>query len=146
MNDSPLTNDDLVAVLELWSRTEGVGLNESDSLPALGMFLARNPGLSRVVRDGGKIVAAVLCGHDGRRGFLYHLAVSPEFRRQGLGRLLVEQCLAALCELGIQKCNALVYRENGEAQKFWEEVGFQTRDDLDFWQRATGQTDLLTET
>jgi ribosomal protein S18 acetylase RimI-like enzyme len=144
MNFSPLTDDDLAEVLKLWSRTEGVGLNGSDSVPALSTFLKRNPGLSRVVRDGGKIVAAVLCGHDGRRGFLYHLAVLPECRRQGLGKQLVEQCLAALRELGIQKCNALVYRHNAEAQKFWHGMGCQTRDDLEFWQRTTEPTDPLT--
>lgn len=94
MNISPLTTDDLPEVLELWSRTEGVGLNESDSPAALGCFLARNPGLSRVVRDGDKtdkIVAAVLCGHDGRRDFLYHLAVMPAYRRQRHGKQLVEE-------------------------------------------------------
>lgn len=137
MKAYPLTCDDLAAVIELWSRTEGVGLNESDSPAALGCFLARNPGLSRVARDGDKLVAAVLCGHDGRRGFLYHLAVLPEYRRQGLGRDLVEQCLAALGELGIQKCNALVYRDNAEGRQFWQQIGFETRGDLDFWQRTT---------
>jgi ribosomal protein S18 acetylase RimI-like enzyme len=101
-----MTPDDLPEVIELWTRTEGVGLNESDSVPALTIFLARNPGLSCVVRDGAKIVGAVLCGHDGRRGFLYHLAVAAEYRGRGLGTALVEQCLAGLAELSIQKCNA----------------------------------------
>lgn len=129
-----MTPDDLPEVIELWTVTEGVGLNESDSVPALTVFLARNPGLSRVAREENKIVAAVLCGHDGRRGFLYHLAVAAEYRGQGLGTALVEQCLAALAELGIQKCNALVYNHNVQGQRFWRRLRFNARDDLGFWQ------------
>jgi N-acetylglutamate synthase len=104
----PLSPDDPPDVIDLWSQTEGVGLNESDSPKALAAFLIRNPGLSRVACDGQTIVAALLCGHDGRRGFLYHLAVKPAYRRQGLGKALVEQCLSALAKQGIQKCNALI--------------------------------------
>ena len=130
----PMTPDDLPEVIELWGRTEGVGLNESDSVPALTVFIARNPGLSHVAREGGKIVAAVLCGHDGRRGFLYHLAVANEYRGRGLGTALVERCLAGLAELGIQKCNALVYNDNTKGQRFWRRLKFNPRDDLGFWQ------------
>lgn len=130
----PMSPDDLPEVIDLWSHTEGVGLNESDSRAALSAFLGRNPGMSRVARDGDTIVAALLCGHDGRRGFLYHLAVKPVYRRQGLGTALVEQCLAALAEQGIQKCNALVYTHNAEAQRFWRHLGFSEREDLGLWQ------------
>jgi N-acetylglutamate synthase len=132
----PMTPDQLPEVIDLWTRTEGVGLNESDSLAALTGFLKRNPGLSRVACQGEIIVAALLCGHDGRRGFLYHLAVRSEYRGGGLGRALVEQCLAALAELGIQKCNGLVYTHNAEAQRFWQRLGFSVREDLGLWQRT----------
>ena len=129
-----MTPDDLPEVIELWTRTEGVGLNESDCVPALTVFLARNPGLSRVAREGEKIVGAVLCGHDGRRGFLYHLAVATEYRGRGLGAALVAQCLAGLSELGIQKCNAVVYQDNAQGQRFWSRLKFNPRNDLRFWQ------------
>lgn len=132
----PMSPEDLPEVIDLWSQTEGVGLNESDSPAALAAFLSRNPDMSRVARDGTTIVAALLCGHDGRRGFLYHLAVKSAFRRQGLGKALVEQCLARLAEQGIQKCNALVYTHNAEAQRFWRQLGFSEREDLSLWQTA----------
>jgi len=64
------------------------------------------------------------------------LAVTPEFRRTGLGRRLVEECLAGLRELGILKCNGLVYRHNADGKRFWRQMGFSTRDDLDLWQRT----------
>lgn len=133
----PMTATDLPEVLELWAKTVGVGLNQSDNVPALCRFLARNPDLSRIAREDQILVAAVLCGHDGRRGFLYHLAVAPEHRRRGLGKELVERCLASLAAQGIQKCNALVYCHNASGRRFWEQMGFRTRDDLDFWQRVT---------
>jgi GNAT superfamily N-acetyltransferase len=86
--------DDYDAVLALWQRCEGVGLTPSDSREAVRAYLIRNPGLSFVARQDGKIVGAVLCGHDGRRGYLYHLAVAPENRHQGLGRAIVDACLS----------------------------------------------------
>ena len=82
----PMDEADVPAVLELWRQTPGVGLNEGDDPAGLAAFSSRNPGLSLVARDAGRVVAAVLCGHDGRRGYLNHLAVRPEFRRHGLGR------------------------------------------------------------
>ena len=78
---APMTVDDLTAVTALWNSTEGVGINESDEPGQLRAFLERNPELSLVARDVSRLVGAVLCGHDGRRGFLYHLAVLPERRK-----------------------------------------------------------------
>ena len=83
-------------VLALWQNTEGMGLSESDTRDAIAAYLKRNPGMSFVARDGKSLIAAVLCGHDGRRGYLHHLAVSPAYRRRGLGTQLVEKCLARL--------------------------------------------------
>ena len=97
---SAMTACDLDAVLALWGQTSGVGLNESDTPDRLRAYLDRNPGLSLIVRDGTRLVGAVLCGHDGRRGFLNHLAVLPEYRGRGLGRQMVETCLTALAALG----------------------------------------------
>jgi ribosomal protein S18 acetylase RimI-like enzyme len=122
--------DDLEAVIALWQSTPGIGMNESDSDPQLRLFLARNPGLSLVAEDGQRLVAAVLCGHDGRRGFIYHLAVSPEYRQRGLGTQLVDHCLAGLAAEGVLKCNALVYVDNDSAQQFWRRGGWSHRSDL----------------
>lgn len=136
-----MTADDIESVTALWRLTEGVGLNESDSPAQIRNFLARNPGLSLVVRDGPRLVGAVLCGQDGRRGFLYHMAVLPEYRRQGLGTQLVDRCLAGLAKQGILKCNALVLVDNDGGQEFWRRGGWSHRADLILMQRPTdGQT------
>lgn len=126
----PMTDDSYEQVIALWQSAEGVGLSEADSPEAIAAYLARNPGLSLVAWQDGRLVGAVLCGHDGRRGYIHHLAVRPGARRQGIGRQLVRQCLAGLRRQGIQKCHLFVFRRNEEAIAFWRAIGFTGRDEL----------------
>ncbi|HKD37560.1 MAG TPA: GNAT family N-acetyltransferase [Pirellulales bacterium] len=133
----PMTEADIESVIVLWNTTPGVGLNESDSPAQLRLFLARNPGMSLVARDGSRLIAAVMCGHDGRRGFLYHMAVLPEYRRRGLGRQLIDRCLKTLAAEGILKCNALVLVDNDGGQEFWRRGDWHHRSDLILFQRST---------
>ena len=133
----PMTGEDLEAVLALWRVTEGVGLNESDSPANLAAYLQRNPGLSQVAAEDEHIVGAVLAGHEGRRGYLNHLAVAAEHRGRGLGRGLVAACLAALAQDGITRCNVFVYRHNAAGQAFWAHLGFGERAELVMMQGPT---------
>ena len=121
---------DLQQVLKVWETSLGVGMNESDTIEHLTVFLQRNPELSLVAVDNEVIVGAVLCGHDGRRGYLHHLAVSPNYQRQGIGTQLVERCLAALRELQILKCNVFVHSDNEDGSVFWRSQGWRDREDL----------------
>ncbi len=134
---SPMTAGNLESVLDLWSRTDGVGLNESDSPVRLQAFLDRNPNLSMVAHDGSRLIGAVLCGHDGRRGYLHHLAVVPAYRRRGVGRTMIETCLASLAAQGILKCNVFLYVDNDPGQQFWGRCGWSARSDLKVLQRVT---------
>jgi ribosomal protein S18 acetylase RimI-like enzyme len=136
----PMAVDDLEDVTVLWNATEGVGMNESDGPEQLRRFLDRNPGLSLIARDGSRLVGAVLCGHDGRRGFLYHLAVLPEYRKRGVGRAMVERCLDALGSLGLLKCNILIYVDNHSGEQFWKKGGWFDRSDLKLLQRDITDT------
>jgi len=122
--------EDYDAVVALWRRTEGVGLNESDTRPAIAAFLRRNPKLSFVAESNGRIVGAVLCGHDGRRGYLHHLAVSKRHRGCGIGRQLVDAGLAKLRQAGISKCNIFIFARNTEGMKFWKHTGWSLRTEL----------------
>ena len=130
--------EDFDAVIALWRRTEGVGLNESDTRRAITAFLRRNPRLSFVAEQGGRIIGAVLCGHDGRRGYLHHLAVSKRHRRRGIGRLLVNACLAKLRKAGIQKCNIFIFANNAAGMKFWAHTGWSLRTELRLMQIRLG--------
>ena len=126
----PFSPSDYDEVMALWQATEGLTLREADSREAVTRYLARNPRLSFVARDGGRVVGAVLGGTDGRRGYLQHLAVAPTHRRQGLGRSLADRVLEGLGTLGIVKCHLFIRREHPEAREFWERSGWTARDDV----------------
>jgi N-acetylglutamate synthase len=130
----PMAAADYDAVSHLWQNTAGVGLSRADSREAITAYLARNPGLSQVAyleEEGcSLLVGAVLCGHDGRRGLLHHLAVLPEYRRQGIGRALVDCCIKGLAGEGIDKCHLFVFNENEAGQRFWKGNGWKERHEL----------------
>lgn len=116
---------DYDAVVQLWQAAEGVEIAEGDDRETITAYLDRNPGLSRVAIRDTEVAAAVLCGHDGRRGLIYHLAVQVEFRRHGLGQRLVSECLAGLREAGLKRALILVARENAAGREFWLGRGFE---------------------
>jgi ribosomal protein S18 acetylase RimI-like enzyme len=121
----------------LWRDVEGVGLHDDvDSRKGIAAYLARNPHTSQVARHDGRMVGAVLCGHDGRRGYLHHLAVAVEWRKQGVGRALVDACLASLISLGIPKCNIFLFTHNETGEAFWKRTGWNERADLKVLQRS----------
>lgn len=120
-----------------WAEIPEVCLDDADSHPNTERFLARNPGMSFVARHQGKIVGAVLCGHDGRRGYLHHLAVLPQYRNRGIGRSLVDRCLGALNAAGIQRCNILIFAENEEGKRFWRKTGWSTYEGLELMFKST---------
>lgn len=127
----PFLPPDCHRVLCLWRNTEGIGLDKSDTLEGIQTFLARNEGLSLVAESSeGEIVAAVLCGHDGRRGYLHHLAVAKPFRGLGVAQTLIETCLRNLQQLGLTKCNLHVFASNESGRKFWAKQGWAIREDL----------------
>ena len=122
---------DTSQAVNLWKQTPGVGVGSSDSAQAIETFLQRNPGLSFVaVNAAGGCVGTLLCGHDGRRGYLYHLAVHPDFRRRGIGRALVERTLDGLKQAGISKVHLFVFADNELGKAFWRNQGWLERDDL----------------
>ena len=129
--------EDLPEVIRFWEEMEGIGLNESDSVPALASYLQLNPELSFVARnEQHQIIGAVLCGHDGRRGYLHHLAVARINRKMGIGRALVEKCLSALRTLNIPKCNIFLFSNNSGGEAFWRKMGWGERGDLRLLQKV----------
>ncbi|HEY4301149.1 MAG TPA: GNAT family N-acetyltransferase [Candidatus Didemnitutus sp.] len=120
-----LAEADIDAVLQLWLETEGVEVAEGDSPSGIASYLARNPGLSKVAVIERQIVGAVLCGHDGRRGFIYHLTVRESHRGTGVGRQLVKLCLRDLQSCRIERVLALVASDNVPGRAFWIAAGFE---------------------
>lgn len=126
----PLTMADYDDVMALMDDTPGVVVRAADSPAAIGRYLARNPGLSLVAESDGRPVGCLLCGHDGRRGYLHHVVVAPAFRGQGVGRALVERALDDLAAAGIAKTHIDVFADNTAALAFWQCLGWQLRDDI----------------
>jgi N-acetylglutamate synthase len=127
----PMVEEDIPAALALWQGLPGIGLREADSPAALVRYLRRNPGCSFVaLTDANELAGVSLAGHDGRRGYLHHLAVAERFRKCGLGRELVERCAAALKAEGIEKINLWVKADNASGLAFWKRVGGRERRDI----------------
>jgi len=118
-------------VYKLWAGTSGMGLRTLDDSPeGIAKFLKRNPGTCFVAQIEDQPVGVILCGHDGRRGYIYHTAVQPEHRKNGIGKALVLAALDALKKEGIHKAALVVFCENDLGNQFWESVGFKKRNDL----------------
>jgi N-acetylglutamate synthase len=120
--------EDYDAAVELWKRVEGLDVAEGDDRESIRRFLKQNAGLSRVATDGSTIVGAVLCGHDGRRGYIYHLAVDPKYQGRGVGKRLIDECLAGLKRVGLERANILVAKDNPRGLEFWRRCGWEDLD------------------
>ncbi|WP_425617178.1 GNAT family N-acetyltransferase [Anatilimnocola sp. NA78] len=125
---SELLPGDYDAVMTLWNTAPGV--RASETREEFERILLRNPGLSTAARVEGEIAGAVLCCHDGRRGYLYHLAVADKFRRQGIARELVARSLNLLEKEGIGRCTIFLVADNAQGKFFWEQLGWFERTDL----------------
>ena len=126
-----MTMEDYERVYELWMSCAGMGLNNlDDSKDGIEKFLLRNPATCFVAEEDGGIVGVILTWNDGRRGYIYHTAVNPAFRNQGIGAALVESAMEALQSLGINKVALVVFSKNKDGNDFWEKLGFTTRGDL----------------
>lgn len=123
--------NDYSGVYDLWIHTPGMGLNATDdSQEGIEKYLKRNPTSCFVAEEEGKIIGVIMAGHDGRRGFIHHTAVLPDFRNQGVAGKLVEYAMDALDKEGIYKVALVAFEKNKIGNGFWESIGFTVRDDL----------------
>lgn len=132
-----MTLDDYDDVFCLWTETEGLGLRSlDDSKEGIALFLKRNPRTSFVCVEDGVVTGVILCGHDGRRGYIYHTSVHPDYRRRKIAEKLLEHVMQALHEAGIHKAALVVFGRNETGNAFWEKQGFTVRRDLIYRNRA----------
>lgn len=126
----PMTIEDYDEVYAMWLITSRRALSTADERGQIERYLKRNEGLSQVAVVDGKIVGTVLAGHDGRRGFIHHMAVLPEYRRRHIGHALAEKAIEKIKSEGIEKTHIFCYQDNETGQKFWRDFGFIKRDDI----------------
>jgi ribosomal protein S18 acetylase RimI-like enzyme len=130
MQIAEMTIEHYDAIMALMKRTSGIVIRKVDSRENVERYLKRNPSLSYVAWEGENMVGCVMCGHDGRRGYLHHLAVEPTFRGQGIAHQLITKCLDKLEAEGIFKTHIDVLTTNGVANNYWAKRGWQRRTDI----------------
>ena len=135
-----MTIDDYEKVYELWKSCAGMGLNNlDDSKEGIEKFLKRNPDTCFVADVDNNIVGVIIVGNDGRRGYIYHTAVNPQYRKQGIAKSLVDTAMTALQKTGINKAALVVFDRNEIGNDFWEKMGFTIRDDLIYRNKALNE-------
>lgn len=131
MNIRKMLINDYDEVYALWMSCAGMGLNNlDDSREGIDKFIKRNPDTCFVAEIGEKIVGVIIVGNDGRRGYIYHTAVNPQYRKQGIARRLVDSAMQELKQCGINKAALVVFDRNENGNGFWEKIGFTVREDL----------------
>lgn len=129
-----MTLNDYENVHALWMRIKGFSIRSiDDSQEGVERFLKRNPGISVVAEKDGRIVGAILCGHDGRRGCLYHVCVDPDYRLKGIGKSMVVFVMEALRKEKINKVSLIAFTKNDIGNAFWKEIGWTKREDLNYY-------------
>lgn len=129
-----MTMEDYDQVKELWNSIQGFGIRSmDDSREGVARFLKRNPTTSVVAEEDGKVVGAILCGHDGRSGCLYHVCVHKDYRMRGIGKSMVAFAMEALKKEEINKVSLIAFTKNDIGNAFWNEIAWTKREDLNYY-------------
>ena len=135
--------EDYDEVYALWKTIKGFGIRSmDDSREGVERFIRRNPTTSIVAEAEGKIVGAILCGHDGRRGCLYHVCVLEEYRKHGIGKAMVVACMRALQKEKINKVSLIAFKSNEIGNHFWKEAGWEFRDDINSYDFTLNEANI----
>lgn len=129
-----MTINDYEEVYQLWKQIHGFGIRSiDDSREGIERFLRRNPTTSIVAEKDSRIVGAILCGHDGRRGCFYHVCVAEEYRRCGIGKAMVVRAMEELQKEKINKVSLIAFTQNDIGNAFWNTIGWTKREDLNYY-------------
>ena len=140
----PMTIEDYDGVFALWNSITGFAIRSiDDSREGVEVFLKRNPGISVVADYNGRIVGAILCGHDGRRGCLYHVCVHSEFRRRGIGKDMVIHCMEELHKEHINKVSLIAFTKNDIGNAFWNSMAWTKREDLNYYDFTLNRENII---
>lgn len=140
-----MTMEDYEKVYELWMSIKGFAMRSiDDSKEGVERFIHRNPNTSMVAVVQDQIVGAILCGHDGRRGSLYHVCVKEEYRKHGIGQKMVQECLAALKNEQISKVSLIAFESNEVGNRFWKSLGWTYRKDVNYYECVINEENITT--
>ena len=138
-----MTIADYEPVYRLWTNTDGMGLRSiDDSREGIEKFLNKNPNTNFVAENDGEVIGVILSGNDGRRGFIYHTAVSTSHRGQKIGKVLLNNVYAAMKAEGINKMGLLIYTNNDNGNAFWLAQDWVNRSDLYYYDKNLNEENL----
>lgn len=138
-----MTIEDYEGVKKLWMSIKGFAIRSvDDSYEGVELFLKRNPTTSVAAEVNGQIVGAILCGHDGRRGCLYHVCVHKDFRMQGIGKAMVVKAMEALKAERINKVSLIAFTSNDIGNAFWKQIGWTKREDLNYYDFTLNEANI----
>lgn len=139
-----MTISDYEQVYDLWKLIKGFAMRSvDDSKEGVASFLKRNPKTSVVAVEDGMVVGAILCGHDGRRGCMYHVCVHPDYRRKGIGKEMVVFAMKRLQEEGINKVALIAFTSNDIGNAFWKQIGWTKREDLNYYDFTLNEANIV---
>ena len=139
-----MTIEDYQGVHDLWMTIKGFAIRSiEDSREGVERFLKRNPATSVVAEENGEIVGSILCGHDGRRGCLYHVCVREDCRMRGIGKSMVVRCMEELEKEKISKVSLIAFTENDIGNAFWKEIGWTKREDLNYYDFVLNRENII---
>lgn len=131
-------------VYALWKSIKGFGIRSvDDSREGIEAFLKRNPTTSVVAVENDEVVGSILCGYDGRYGYMYHVCVKEELRRKGIGKQMVVFCMRALKELNINKIALIAFISNDAGNAFWHQIGWKHREDLNYYDFTLNEANII---
>ena len=138
-----MTIEDYDGVRALWMTIKGFAIRSvDDSREGVELFLRRNPTTSVVAELDGRIVGAILCGHDGRRGCLYHVCVAESYRMQGIGKAMVVRAMEVLRAEKINKVSLIAFTSNDIGNAFWKQIGWTKREDLNYYDFTLNEANI----
>ena len=138
-----MTEADYEQVYDLWMGIHGFGIRSiDDSKEGVARFLKRNPTTSMVAVVDERIVGAILCGHDGRRGCFYHVCVHKDYRKHGIGKAMAVACMRALQEEEINKVSLVAFQNNETGNHFWKDAGWTFREDLNYYDFTLNEANI----
>jgi ribosomal protein S18 acetylase RimI-like enzyme len=135
---SEMTIEHYPAIVEIWRRDAGIGLGPGDEKAGMQRYLQRNPGMSFIAKSAAKIVGTILAGHDGRRGYIYHFFVVPEFRGKKVGNQLLKAALTAMSREGVPRCMITVLKDNAIGNNFWRAKDWTKVDFVNVYSKTLG--------
>ncbi|MBR3684639.1 MAG: GNAT family N-acetyltransferase [Lachnospiraceae bacterium] len=139
-----MTIEDYPQVHDLWMKIKGFAIRSiDDSEEGVAIFLRRNPTTSVVCEENGKIVGTILCGHDGRRGCMYHVCVDPDYRLQGIGKAMVVFAMQQLKAEHISKVSLIAFTKNDIGNAFWNRIGWTKREDLNYYDFTLNEENII---